>query len=76
MDYEEKRVVIGSCIIEEYVGENMEKGNEDEIKDDKGGNDVEISRIVVLIVDERMSNIETVEVSRWEVPKDSLFNVP
>lgn len=42
MDYEEKRVFIGSCMIVEYVGKIVDAGNDEGIGEDNGGSEVKV----------------------------------
>ena len=76
MDCDEESILIGSLIIMEYVGQIVDAVSEDGIGEDNGGNEVEVSRFLVSMVNERMSVVEIVEVSKWEVPKASLFKIP
>lgn len=57
MDYEEKRVVIGPCMILEKVGEIVEVGCEDRIREENGDKEVEVSMSVVLMVEEGKSEV-------------------
>lgn len=60
----------------EYDGEIVEEVNGEGIGEDNGGNELEVPRIMVLMVDEIISDVETFNVSIWEVKKDSFFITP
>lgn len=59
-----------------YVGEIMEAGNDEGIREDNGGREVEVSRSVVSLVDERIKDVEIEDFLGWEEPTASLVITP
>lgn len=63
-------------MIVEYAGEVVEARNDEGIGEDNHDTEVKVSRIVVSMVDERISDVETINVSGWDVQTDSFFITP